>query len=223
MRLTRPGRLKFRTESGDQQDWQAVDPRENEVEELPRSGIDPMQILEDHQYRLRSGDPFELPQQRRESALLLALWAQLEWRETVAAGQGQQLHQQRDVAGRGRRCEQRRQLVEFCLGPVVPDEPGAAFELGDERIERAVLMMRRAEIAQAGVGLGSDVLGKCRREPRLADARLARDQHHPSFAALSLLPAADKQLDFLVAPDEWRLPRAQSLELAQHPAIANDP
>ena len=39
--------------------------------------------------------------------------------------------------------------------------------------------------------LGSDVLGKRRREPRLADARLAGDQHHPPFAALRLLPAAE--------------------------------
>ena len=40
------------------------------------------------------------------------------------------------------------------------------------------------------------------REPRLADARLAGDQHHSSFAALRLLPTAGKQLDFLVTPDE---------------------
>ena len=84
-------------------------------------------------------------------------------------------------------------------------------------------MVRRAEIAQAGVRLGSDVLGKCRREPRLADARLAGDQHHPPFAALRLLPAAQQQLEFLVAPDERRLPRAQGLEAAYHPALAERP
>ena len=38
-----------------------------------------------------------------------------------------------------------------------------------------------------------------------------------------MLPAAQQQLDFLVAPDERRLPRAQGLEAAQHPALANDP
>ena len=32
-----------------------------------------------------------------------------------------------------------------------------------------------------------------------------------------------KQLDFLLTPDERRLPRAQCLEAAQHPALANDP
>jgi hypothetical protein len=38
-------------------------------------------------------------------------------------------------------------------------KPGSAFQLNDERIERAVLMIRRAEIAQPRVGFGSDVLG----------------------------------------------------------------
>ena len=173
-----------------------------------------MQILKDHQHWLSSGQTFELPQQRGQRALLFALRAQIERRETIAAGHRQQLHEQGDVAGLGRRPEQRRELVQFCLGPIVARETGGAFELNDDGIERAVLMMRRAEIAQAGMGLGSDVLGERRREPRLADARLAGDQHHPSLAALRLLPAADKQLDFLLATDERRLPRAQGLEPA---------
>src|SRR6266446_538851 len=120
-----------------------VDPCKNEVEELPRRRIDPVQILEDHQDRLRSGQPFELPQQRRKGALLFALRAQLKWRKSIAAGQRQQLDQQGDAAGLCRWCEQLRQLVEFCLRPVVADETGGAFELDDDGMERAVLMMRR--------------------------------------------------------------------------------
>src|SRR6266851_4352800 len=84
-------------------------------------------------------------------------------------------------------------------------------------------MVRRAEIAQAGMGLGSDLLGQRRGQPRLADAWLTGDQQHPSFAGLRLLPAAEKQLDFLFAPNERRLARAQRLEPAQHPALADDP
>jgi hypothetical protein len=128
MRLPRPGRLELGTEGGDQQDRQAVDPRDNEVEQLPRSRIDPMQILEDHQYRVRSGQLFELSQQRRKGVLLFALRAQLEWRETVGAGQRQQLDEQGDVADLGGRPKQRRQLVEFCLGPVVARKTSGAFE-----------------------------------------------------------------------------------------------
>ena len=67
------------------------------------------------------------------------------------------------------------------------------------------------------------MLGKRDSESRLADARLAGNQHHASFTALRLLPAADQQLDFLVTPDERRFPRAQCLEAAQHPALANNP
>ena len=223
MRLAHPGRLKLGTEGGRQQDRQTVDPREHEVEELARSRIDPMQILKDHQHRLRSGQPFELPQQRRKGALLFALWAQLEWRETIAAGHRQQLDEQGHVADLGCRSEQRRQFIQFCLRPVVALETGGTFELNDHRIERAVLVMRRAEIAQAGMRLGSDVLGKRRGEPRLADARLAGNQHHASLAALRLLPAAQQQLDFLLAPDERRLARAQGLEAAQHRRSRQDP
>jgi hypothetical protein len=50
--------------------------------------------------------------------------------------------------------------------------------------------------------------GKCRRQPRLPDARLTGNQHHPTFAAFCLLPAPPQQLDFLAAPDERGLARA---------------
>src|SRR5215831_11943893 len=95
-------------------------------------------------------------------------------------------------------------------------------KLRDEGIERAVLMMRRAEIAHARVRLVLDTLRERGGESRLADARLTRDQHHPPFAGLRLLPAAGKQFDFFVTTDERRRPRAQCLEaaylvtLAQH-------
>ena len=182
-----------------------------------------MQILEDQQYRLSSGQAFELPQQRRQSALLLALRAQREWLETIAAGQRQQLHKQRDVADLARRPKQRPQFIQLCLRPVIAGETGGAFELGDEGIERAVLMVGRAEIAQASMRLGSDLLGKRDREPRLADARLAGEEHYAPLAGLRLPPAAQQQIEFLATPNERRLPRAQCLEAAQHSALANDP
>src|SRR5437016_5091700 len=97
------------------------------------------------------------------------------------------------------------------------------FELGDEGVERAVLVVRRAEIAQPGMRLAFDMRGKCRRQPRLADARLAGNQYHPSFAGLCLLPAPPQQLDFFVAPDERRLLRAQGLEPAHLAAFAQHP
>src|SRR5262249_23483453 len=109
------------------------------------------------------------------------------------------------------------------IGRIVAVKPGSMFELGDEGIERAVLVVRRAEITEPGMRLAFDVRGKCRCQPRLADARLTGNQHYPSFAAFCLLPAASHQLDCLVAPDERRLLRAQGLEPAHLAAFAQHP
>ncbi len=181
-----------------------------------------MGVLEHHQHRPVPRLGFELAEQRVEQLLPFALRAEVEVGGRTR--QRQQLGQERDIVVIPRpRAEQCPQFAEPGFNRVVAGETGGAFELGDEGIEGAVLMVRRAEIAQAGMRLGFDALGKRGGEPRLADARLAGDQHHPSFAALRLLPAADKQIDFLVAPDQRRLPRAQCLEAAQHPALASDP
>ena len=50
-------------------------------------------------------------------------------------------------------CEQRLQLVELDLGRVVPLKPGGSFELHDCRVESAVLVVWRAEVAQSDVRL----------------------------------------------------------------------
>ncbi len=62
--------------------------------------------------------------------------------------QRQQLAQQRDlvVIPRARR-EQRPEFAELGFDCVVAGEPGGAFELDDEGIKRAVLVVRRGEIA----------------------------------------------------------------------------
>src|SRR5215469_406514 len=181
-----------------------------------------MQVLKDHQQWLSSGEAFELPQQRCQRAFLFVLRAQIEPREPLASWHRQQFQQQGDVAAFGSRFKRGHKLVEL-LEAVVTRETSCAFELDDKGMERAVLMMRRTEITQTNMGLVFDAFGERRREARLADARLARDQHHSSVAALPLLPASDKQLDFLRTTDERRLSRAQCLEpaylttLTQHP------
>ena len=217
-----PGRLEFGTKGDRQQHRQTPHPVDGQIQQLARGRIDPVGVLEHHQHRPVPRLGFELAEQRLEQLLAFALRAEVEVRGGTR--QRQQLAQQRDIVviPRARR-EQCPQFAELGFDRVVAGEPGGAFELGDEGIERAVLVVRRAEIAQAGMRLASDVLGKRRRQPRLADARLAGDQHHPSFAALRLLPAADQQLDFLVTPDERRLPRAQCLEPAHHAALAEHP
>src|SRR5215471_11334853 len=106
------------------------------------------------------------------------------------------------------------QLVELLLGHVVAREAAGTFGLGDERVERAVLMVGRAEIAQPRVRLALDALRQHRSDARLADPRLARKQHDAALAGFCLLPAPQQQVELFVAPDEWRRLRPQCLEAA---------
>ena len=120
-----------------------------------------MQVLEDHQYPLSPRLRLELPQHRRKCPLLLALRAEVERREALAAGQRQHLGDQRDVARLRPIAEQRLQLVELCCGRVVASKPCGALQLADKGVERAVLIVRRAEIANSGMRLCLDALRQC--------------------------------------------------------------
>src|SRR5215472_3785124 len=82
-------------------------------------------------------------------------------------------------------------------------------------------MVQRAEIAQSGVRLGLDMLRQCRGQARLADPRLAGDQHHSPFAGLCLLPAPRQEVELLVAADQRCGSRTQCLKAADDPALAD--
>src|ERR1700757_4953203 len=99
-----------------------------------------MQVLEDHQYWLPPRQRPELAQQPRQCPLLLALRAEVEWREALAAGKRQKIRDQRDVARFRPVAEQRLQLVELCCGHVVAGKPCGPFQLADKGVERAVLI-----------------------------------------------------------------------------------
>jgi hypothetical protein len=72
-----------------------------------------MQVLKNHQYRLSSRQRLQLPQQRRQCPLLLALRAEVERREALTAGKRQHLGDKGDVARFRPVTEQRLQLVEL--------------------------------------------------------------------------------------------------------------
>ena len=92
---------------------------------------------------------------------------------------------------------------------------GGALHLADDRIKRAVGVLRRAEIAQARVRLGSEAFQQRGRQSRLADTRLAGEQHHLAFAGLCLRPAPQQQFEFFFPPDKLgQAARVQSLEAA---------
>ena len=111
--------------------------------------------------------------------------------------------------------EQRVELVEFRLRGFVVGKSRSTLYLSDGRIKRAVGVLRRAEIAQAGVRFGSEAFQQRRRQSRLADTGLAGEQHHLTFAGLRLRPAPQQQFEFFFPPDEvGQAARVQSLEAA---------
>jgi hypothetical protein len=145
---------------------------------------------------------------RSSAANVRALRAEVERREALAAGYRQHLGDQREVTRLRPVAEQCRQLVELCCGRVVAGEPRGALQLADKGVERAVLIVRRAKIAQAGMRLALDMLRQRGGQARLADARLPGDQHHPPCAELRLLPAPQQGL---CHGNERRIERGQGL------------
>ena len=91
------------------------------------------------------------------------------------------------------------------------------LHLADDRIERAVGVLRRAEIAQARVRLAGEAFQNRGGESRFADPCLAGKQHHLAFTALCLRPAPQQQFGFFFPPDEGdQAGRVQRLEAAFH-------
>ena len=88
-----------------------------------------------------------------------------------------------------------------CRGIVVR-QSGGTFHLADDRIERAVGVLRGAKIAQAGVRFVDEAFQHRGRKPRLADTGLARQQYDLAFTALCSRPAPQEQFEFFFASDE---------------------
>jgi hypothetical protein len=147
-------------------------------------------------------------------------WAELEGREAALGRQRQQLSQQRPILRRGRG-KHRRQLIQLRLGRVLALERGGARKLCDDRVEGAVLVVRRAEIAHAGIRFAPDTFLKGGGEAGLPDARLARKQHHAAFTTFRALPLAPQKVDLLLTSDKRRQHRPmQRLEPAFDGALA---
>jgi hypothetical protein len=155
LRQPGPRRLEFRAMGGDQQHRQARRALDHAVEKLARAWVDPVQVFAQEQNRLPSCQTFELVQQCGEKHLAFTLRADVEFGSRIR--QRQQLGQQLDfiVALRSGR-HQRPQFVELFFGRVGTGELGCVPELSDEGMERAVLMMGRAEITQPRVRLARE-------------------------------------------------------------------
>ena len=92
---------------------------------------------------------------------------------------------------------------------------GGTLHLADDRIKCAVGVLRRAEIAQAGVRLGCEAFQQRCGQSRLADARFTGEQHHLAFAGLRFRPAPQQEFEFFFPSDKLgQAARVESLEAA---------
>src|SRR5215470_10755960 len=119
-----------------------------------------MHVLDYHYHRLPRRQSLDLGQQRLERPLFLLLRAQIERQIAVPGWDRQQRREQgeRVAAIVDRLAEHRLQFVHPLLDGVLPPKSGRSFELRDGWIERSLLVMRRAEIAQTGMRLTAQPL-----------------------------------------------------------------
>src|SRR5208282_2655438 len=87
-----------------------------------------------------------------------------------------------------------------CVIPAL--KTSGALKPRDERIERAVAMLERAEMAQPDMRLVAQALLKRGDQAGLSDPRLARQEHHLPFTGLCARPASEKQFTFFFPPDQ---------------------
>jgi len=115
----------------------------------------------------------------------------------------QHLSEECGILGRGRGLREHSiELVEPRLRFVVVRQSSGAFHLADDRIKRAVRVLRGAEIAQARVRFGGQAFQKGRREPRFPNTCLAGEEHDLTFTGLCPGPAPKKQFGFFFPPHE---------------------
>ena len=132
-----------------------------------------MRVLEQHQHGLPRRQPRQLRQQRLERLLLAPLRHEVRERVFVAGRKRQQRGDEADLLGAGvRPGEQRFELGQPRFRHVLAAEARGVLER-ERRMERARLMVRRAEIAQPRVRLARRLLQHRLRQARFADTRFA--------------------------------------------------
>jgi hypothetical protein len=143
MRPSHPRRVELGAERYDKQNGKRSNPVDHPTEYFQARGVDPMRILQDHQYRLPACQSRELRGQRFQRSLPALFWGQCERRIASVIRERQHLGEKCGIVRRGRGpCENRVELVELCLRVVVVHQSGGAFQLADDRVERATAASR---------------------------------------------------------------------------------
>src|SRR5215469_15432288 len=91
IRLAHPWRLELRPERDTEQHRQMRHPRRDDVEELERRRIDPVDNVKDQQYRSLAGMCFQLANERLQGQLTLSLGVESEPRIPGCGRQAQEI------------------------------------------------------------------------------------------------------------------------------------
>jgi hypothetical protein len=225
VREGRPGRRQLGAEGDDEQHRQALEPVDDEVEQLEGGGIDPVQVLDHRQDRPLPGQALELVDQDPKGPRLPLLRREVRGRVPNRPVQAKERRQERGRlprVGHGAG-EERLQVIEASLGRVVALEAGGPLELPDHRPKGAVAVVGGGLVAQGGTPVAAGGLAQRLDQARLADPGLAREEHDLALPGPGLPPAAEEQLQLLLAPDERRRRAAvPRLEAALGPAFGDD-
>jgi len=85
---------------------------------------------------------------------------------------------------------------------VLAPKSGITFESRDQRVKRAILMVRRAEPAELCARRIDEPLLEGFDQARLANARLTRQQHDLAVAGPGACPAPQQDFDLLFAANQ---------------------
>jgi hypothetical protein len=159
---------------------------------LARAWVDPLGVLEDHQERLPRRQPLELLEQDLAGSLPPAFGADLGWRSAPAGRDRQKRRQEQNrlldlLGAQSQYCLNFRELYTGRIGVL---DSGGSRHLFEHRVECAPAVEGRTLVAQPNVGFACQSVEQTQRDPRLADAWLAREQHGLSCAVPGLLPAS---------------------------------
>src|SRR5262245_42670650 len=98
------------------------------------------------------------------------------------------------------------ELVELRLRRLAAAQLQSALEIGDDWIERAVHMIRRALKSQDGRAISFQSRAEFGQDAALADTWLARNQYDLTLALLCQMPAVQQQAELVLSPHERRQP-----------------
>ena len=166
VRPSDPGRAEFRPESNKYQEPVAHGQVNRPGEQFEAGWIGPMRIFENHQHGIDPRQRLDVRTKSFQRFLTTELRLNFNRRVASIVGQRQHFGKQRRILGRRRALRQQRvKLVRFRLRAVIVSKASGAQHLADHRIERAVGMLRRAEVPQAHVRLASKLFQQRDGEP----------------------------------------------------------